>query len=436
MSEELPYALLQCAVCDTSLRVTLKKGRVPSKPIPCPTCKEPIRVTEDDIHAGKKTGGVKMASSDLRSTRVAKLRATQEVDEETLAAAASLAQVAEVDDPSESDVSVEIAMVQPDEAEEDESEGEVDEASSESLAAPSDPAPELSRDSVSSDTPPFGVIVKKGEGTKRTSSTTEDDLSLTVGSKGVHVVKVDRASGRDDVFGSEAPKGSSGARGAALGRIGIKRVRADSLPVRGDDPDLPAPAPPKADEGSTGSKLDLSRLKSALRKLDEDGPKSDAVEVGVGELDFDIGEADIDDAFDSVSEASEGQVVPSETGVQTSEASDLALDSDADEMELPEFDDIDEGFDIASELSSAEEDLISPRDDVATDSEASEPLEAAGADSEVSIDEPVSERPPEPARGASGASGTLDAAAGSAAKIFIGIVLFLIFAAIGMYIAS
>ena len=49
MSEELPYASIQCAECGTAFDVTLKKGRLPSGAVPCPNCKSPARVNEADV---------------------------------------------------------------------------------------------------------------------------------------------------------------------------------------------------------------------------------------------------------------------------------------------------------------------------------------------------------------------------------------------------
>jgi len=66
---ELPTAKMKCDACGAAFRVRLKKGRVPSKPVPCPKCKAPIRITEDDVQRPAAVSQREMVKAELRSTQ-------------------------------------------------------------------------------------------------------------------------------------------------------------------------------------------------------------------------------------------------------------------------------------------------------------------------------------------------------------------------------
>lgn len=201
MTNELPHALLQCSDCSTTFRVTLKKGRVPSKPLPCPKCKRPITVTEADVvQPGAKTATPPTGSGELRQTKPGDLlRKTKLVE-------VNEANVSALMDPPTAEIDV-------------------------------DAAPEEQDDAPPSDGPPkFGIIQRK-KITGRAARKPED-VSATASSPGVHVVKGDGRGARDNVFGKRV------ANSQALGRIATKQVRLSGPPPSIDpsDPDLPQPA--------------------------------------------------------------------------------------------------------------------------------------------------------------------------------------------------
>src|SRR5690554_2397549 len=69
MAAELPHALLNCAECGAGFKLTLKKGRLPSRPVPCPQCKTPILVTDEHVVApGSKPAG-EVLGGNLRETK-------------------------------------------------------------------------------------------------------------------------------------------------------------------------------------------------------------------------------------------------------------------------------------------------------------------------------------------------------------------------------
>lgn len=322
MSNELPHALLKCSECGTAFRVTLKKGRPPSKPVPCPKCKTPITVTQEDIRGGKKTKATTpRPSSELRETRVANvLRKTQEVSADPLAAAKLLYDMPPSDPPTR----------------------DVPTAENEAVAKQDVPA---------SSTPAFGIVTRK-KIRGHTSTDTSTDYSLAVASPGVHVVKGEGDVARDEVFADTRPRPRTRS-GVALGRISPKRIAAGSMTVDVDDPDLPAPAgdvPPQpgievaesAEAAGDGEetakprpKLSLARLKAAVAKREaersearEEPPKRSV------EVQQDGGIGDIDLALEAASDADFGGEFE---GVELSEASDLAFDDleDVEEMDLP-----------------------------------------------------------------------------------------------------
>jgi hypothetical protein len=162
MSKELPHASIRCSECGTKLKVTLKKGRVPSKPIPCPKCKNPIPVTEDDVvHPGTKKGS-KRAAAELRQTKVSQLHRTRD-GKVTPAALEALTSMAAQDPPTR----------------------DVPTAENESAADVDDPP---TRDVPVEENPAFGVLSKAGE-RRSAPRKPERDGSFKPDSPGVHVVK-------------------------------------------------------------------------------------------------------------------------------------------------------------------------------------------------------------------------------------------------------
>ena len=241
MSNELPHAAIDCPECGTPIRITLKKGRPPSKPVPCPKCKHPIPVTQDDIvHPGKKNAR-EHAPDILRETKQRDLlRATRLADFDP----SNMPPEALPDPPT--------SEVDPPTAENDPPSVEVDPSlTAEHAAAPPPEAgrPSKTKDDDKKSSPAgFGIIRKRGERTKP-----RPERSDWMGD-GVHIVKVGGERGRDEVFGRAR---ASADHGVAIGRIRPKRVPAN-LVVDAEDPDLPAPVsetPAEADSvpPSTGA---------------------------------------------------------------------------------------------------------------------------------------------------------------------------------------
>jgi hypothetical protein len=180
MSKELPHASIRCSECGTKLKVTLKKGRVPSKPIPCPKCKNPIPVTEDDVvHPGTKKGS-KRAAAELRQTKVSQLHRTRD-GKVTPAALEALTSMAAQDPPTRDVPTAENESV----GAEDPPTRDVPTAENESAADVDDPP---TRDVPVEENPAFGVLSKAGE-RRSAPRKPERDGSFKPDSPGVHVVK-------------------------------------------------------------------------------------------------------------------------------------------------------------------------------------------------------------------------------------------------------
>lgn len=237
MSQELPHASLQCLNCDAMFRVTLKKGRVPSKPIPCPKCKNPVTVRESDIvHPGTKTASPRDFKPQLRQTKPG----------DTLAEA----KFKTTDDPTTAEVPVD---------------------------PPTAEVP-IDGDSAADASPAFGIIQKRKVRKRPSDAQSRGPTPL-----GVNVARPDGKGRRDNVFGQKSTSS------VAIGRIATMKVKAlDEAPL-----DLDVSVPPSAAErvepAPTPKKLDLSRLKRLMQKLEtESDPEDDEFKNPLRDFDLDL----------------------------------------------------------------------------------------------------------------------------------------------------
>lgn len=366
MSNELPHATLRCAECSTAFRVTLKKGRPPSRPIPCPRCKTPVTVTEADIVApGKKKAARKEGADELRQTKPRDiLRETRHVkiDPKVIESAVD-PPTSEIDpDPPTSEVDVES---DPDGAEKDDFT-----PTPQSTLVPDSPVnEELGEERNEVDDAAgskFGIIRKKRIATRPP----ESGIGLTVASPGVHVVKGEGSAARDDVFAPPRSRISSSPGSVAIGRIRPRQVTASRLKIDAEDPDLPTAALPQGTANNPGSgmepedsnekpKLNLDKLRRAMNRLGTELPESSDSD---DEFSFDglmsdldqIEESEVEDlAFDDIDDVEEIEIsLPGDEVAVVSEVSEVSKEVEAaDPDEEPDLDDFDgsEPSDISAE---------------------------------------------------------------------------------------